>query len=192
MMKRTLKSLRVKTRLLAVLSVPVALAAVSGCAALGPKHPVGNSTVPQPAKAVDLTRYSGKWFELARYEQSFQKGCEGVSADYTLRADGTIGVLNRCRKPDGKVKEAKGRAKVVDRGMNSKLKVSFFGPFFGDYWILDHADDYRWSLVGEPSGRYLWILHRMADPPEAEREALINRARAMGYDTTMLMRTKQP
>ena len=106
--------------------------------------------------------------------------------------DGTIGVLNRCRKPDGKVKEAKGRAKVVDRATNSKLKVSFFGPFFGDYWILDHGDDYRWSLVGEPSGRYLWILHRMATPPEAEREALINRARAMGYDTTMLIRTKQP
>jgi apolipoprotein D and lipocalin family protein len=191
-MNRKLISPRSKIRFLAVLSVLVASVAVSGCAALGPKHPVGNSTVPQPAKAVDLTRYSGKWFELARYEQSFQKGCEGVSADYTLRADGTIGVLNRCRKPDGKVKEAKGRAKVVDRGTNSKLKVSFFGPFFGDYWILDHADDYRWSLVGEPSGRYLWILHRMADPPEAEREALINRARAMGFDTTMLMRTKQP
>ncbi len=191
-MSNTSISPRSKRRLLAVLGVLVASVAVSGCAALGTKHPVGNSAVPQPAKAVDLTRYSGKWFEIARYEQSFQEGCEGVSADYTLRPDGSIGVLNRCRKPDGKVKEAKGRAKVVDLATNSKLKVSFFGPFFGDYWILDHAEDYRWSLVGEPSGRYLWILHRMATPPEAEREALIDRAHAMGYDTTMLIRTKQP
>lgn len=138
-MNLELTSPRSKIRLLAVLGVLVGAVTVSGCAALGPKHPVGNSAVPEPAKAVDLTRYAGKWFEIARYEQSFQKGCEGVSASYMLRSDGDIDVLNRCRKPSGKVKEAKGRAKIVDSATNSKLKVSFFGPFFGNYWILDHG-----------------------------------------------------
>jgi apolipoprotein D and lipocalin family protein len=80
----------------------------------------------------------------------------------------------------------------VDALTNAKLKVSFFGPFYGDYWILDHADDYSWSIVGEPSGRYLWILDRDAAPPEAEVRRLIDRARSLGYDTSMLLRTVQP
>jgi lipocalin len=121
-----------------------------------------------------------------------KKGAKGVTADYSLRADGSIDVLNRCRKPDGKSSEARGRAKVVDGDTKSKLKVSFFGPFYGDYWILDHADDYRWSIVGEPSGRYLWILDREATPADAEVAKLIERARELGYDTSMLLRTKQP
>jgi len=141
---------------------------------------------------VDLQRYLGRWYEIARYEQSFQKGCEGVTADYSLQPDGSISVLNRCRKPGGKISQARGRAKLVDTATNAKLKVSFFGPFYGDYWILDHADDYSWSIVGEPSGRYLWILHRHATPAEAEVQRLVNRARDLGYDTSMLLRTSQP
>jgi apolipoprotein D and lipocalin family protein len=70
--------------------------------------------------------------------------------------------------------------------------VSFFGPFFGDYWVLDHADDYAWSIVGEPSGRYLWILSRNATPTPAALAALKSRAAALGYDVTMLRETKQP
>jgi apolipoprotein D and lipocalin family protein len=100
--------------------------------------------------------------------------------------------VNRCRKPGGKFREARGRAKVVDRDSNAKLKVSFFGPFYGDYWILDHAEDYSWSIVGEPSGRYLWILNRQATPTEAEVQQLIGQAKNFGYDTSMLLRTKQP
>jgi apolipoprotein D and lipocalin family protein len=166
--------------------------ALAGCAQLLTRHPVGNASVPQPAKPVDLERYLGRWFEIARYEQSFQKGCTGVTADYSLRKDGSIDVLNRCRKPDGRVDEAHGRAKVVDPVTNAKLKVSFFGPFYGDYWVLDHADDYNWSIVGESSGRYLWILARTSNPSEADVADLIARARAMGYDTSMLFRTVQP
>ena len=166
--------------------------ALAGCAQLLTRHPVGNASVPQPAKPVDLDRYLGRWFEIARYEQSFQKGCAGVTADYSLRKDGSIDVLNRCRKPDGRVDEAHGRAKVVDPVTNAKLKVSFFGPFYGDYWVLDHADDYNWSIVGESSGRYLWILARTFNPSEADVADLIARARAMGYDTSMLFRTVQP
>ena len=156
------------------------------------RHPVGNRSVPQPRKQVDLQRYLGRWFEIARYEQSFQKGCEGVTADYDLRPDGSIGVLNRCRKPSGKLSEARGRAKLVDATTNAKLKVSFFGPFYGDYWVLDHADDYSWSIVGDPSGRYLWILSRQPKPAEAAVDQLIERAKNLGYDTSMLLRTTQP
>lgn len=167
-------------------------ALLAGCAALGPKHPIGNTAVPQPAKPVELSKYLGRWYEIARYEQSFQKGCEGVSADYALREDGGISVRNACRKPDGKVSVANGKAKIVDPVTNAKLKVSFFGPFYGDYWVLDRADDYSWAIVGEPSGRYLWLLSREQTPAPDKVEALIARAAALGYDTSMLIRTKQP
>lgn len=156
------------------------------------RHPVGNRNVPEPAKLVDLERYLGRWFELARYDQRYEKGCDGVTADYSKRSDGSIAVVNRCRKPDGRIDEAQGRAKVVDKATNAKLKVSFFGPFYGDYWVLDHADDYSWSIVGEPSGRCLWILARSPTPPDAEVAALIRRVERMGYDSTMLIRPKQP
>lgn len=172
--------------------IAVAAMLLAGCAALGPKHPVGNTAVPQPAKPVELSKYLGRWYEIARYEQSFQKGCEGVIADYALREDGKISVRNSCRKPDGKVSVANGKAKIVDTATNAKLKVSFFGPFYGDYWVLDRADDYSWAIVGEPSGRYLWLLSREATPAPAKVEAQIARAGTLGYDTTMLIRTKQP
>lgn len=167
-------------------------AALAGCAFLE-RHPVGNRSVAPPAKAVELRRYLGRWYELARYEQGFQRGCEGVTADYALRPDGKISVLNRCRKPDGHVSEASGKAKVVDPVTNARLKVSFFGPFYvGDYWVLDRADDYRWAIVGDPSGRYLWLLHRQAVPPAGEYDALVARAGVLGFDIAMLRRTQQP
>ena len=184
--------MQVSGKVLAVAGAAAVGVGLAGCALVLNRHPVGNASVPQPAKRVDLERYLGRWFEIARYEQSFQKGCVGVTADYSLRGDGSINVLNRCRKPDGRVDEARGRARVGDTLTNAKLKVSFFGPFYGDYWVLDHADDYSWSIVGESSGRYLWILARTPTPPEREVSDLIARAGAMGYDTTMLIRTAQP
>jgi len=165
---------------------------LAACSTLVSRHPVGNPSVPPPLKSVDVQKYLGRWYEVARYEQSFQKGCESVTADYALQDDGSIAVLNRCRKPGGKLSEARGRAKVADQTTNAKLKVSFFGPFYGDYWVLDHGDDYDWSIVGEGSGRYLWILSRQAEPTEAVIRKLIDRARALGYDTSLLRRTKQP
>lgn len=166
--------------------------ALGGCATLFSRHPVGNQAVPQPAKPVELSRYLGRWYEVARYEQGFQKDCDGVTADYALRADGMISVVNTCRKPDGEIKQSKGKAKVVDTATGAKLKVSFFGPFYGDYWVLDRADDYSWAIVGEGSGRYLWLLSRDPSPGEARIGAMIARATAMGYDTGMLRITKQP
>ena len=162
--------------------------AVSGCVG----GPSGNPNPPQPAKAVDLDRYAGLWYEAARYDMRFEKGCDGVTAEYSKRPDGLIAVLNTCRQggPTGPVKTSEGKAKVADPATKAKLKVSFFGPFFvGDYWVLDHADDYSWSIVGEGSGRYLWLLTRKPPTP-AELDALVGRAKAMGYDTSMLRVTK--
>ena len=180
-----------RTKLAAAVLLASALA-VGGCTSLLSKHAVGNTAVPQPAKPVELSRYLGHWYELARYEQGFQKDCDGVTADYALREDGKVEVINTCRKPDGSIKRATGKAKVVDTATGAKLKVSFFGPFYGDYWVLDHADDYSWSIVGEGSGRYLWLLSRDANPGPVKLEALVERAKAMGYDTSMLRITRQP
>jgi apolipoprotein D and lipocalin family protein len=164
--------------------------ALSACA--GKAGPVGNAAVPQPAKAVELERYLGRWYEMARYEAPFQKGCEAVTADYSLRDDGKIKVINSCREGavDGKLKQAVGKAKIVDPKSGAKLKVSFFGPFYGDYWVLDRAEDYSWSIVGEPSGRYLWILTRKAKPDDAIRAMLEARVKTLGYDWSIVRITQ--
>jgi len=162
---------------------------LAACSTVGP---AGNTSVPQPAKTVQLNRYLGTWFELARYENSFETDCEGVTAQYSLRDDGMIKVINTCRKdsPDGAKKTVEGRAKIVPNSGNAKLRVSFFGPFYGDYWVLDHAADYSWSIVGEPSGRYLWILTRTAKPSEQTRKMLVKRATSLGYDAALLRWTR--
>jgi apolipoprotein D and lipocalin family protein len=169
------------------------LLALSGCATLE-KGPVGNAAVPQPAKPVDLQRYLGTWYELARYEAGFQKGCEAVTAEYSLTAPDRIKVVNRCRldSVDGKARDAVGKAKIVEGSNNAKLRVSFFGPFYGDYWVLDRADDYSWAIIGEPGGRYLWLLHRRPNPGKAATDMLVTRIAGLGYDTGLLRWTKQP
>lgn len=162
---------------------------LAACSTVGP---IGNASVPQPAKAVELNSYLGHWFELARYENSFEKDCEGVTADYELRDDGMVKVVNTCRKggATGAKKLVEGRAKIVPGSGNAKLKVSFFGPFYGDYWVLDHAADYSWSIVGEPSGRYLWILTRSSKPSDKMRKILVKKAGSFGYDTGLLRWTQ--
>jgi apolipoprotein D and lipocalin family protein len=117
-----------------------------------------------------------------------------VTAEYWKRDDGYVGIRNTCRQggPDGPERESLGRAKVVSHSGGAKLKVSFWGPIFvGDYWVLDHDDDYSWSIVGEPSGRFLWILTRDARPSASLTDMLYERAAALGYDTSLLHRTAQ-
>ncbi|MEP0191846.1 MAG: lipocalin family protein [Erythrobacter sp.] len=168
-------------------------------ACFGAPGPVGNAAVPDPAKPVELSAYLGKWYEYARYEAPFQAGCEGVTADYSLRDDGKIQVVNACFKGalDGKFSEAKGRAKIVEGSDGAKLKVSFFGPFYGDYWVLDRSEpdadgQYAWSIVGEPSGRYLWMLTRDAKPNAELRALLEGRVHELGYDWELVRITQQP
>ncbi|GAA4643025.1 lipocalin family protein [Pontixanthobacter gangjinensis] len=176
------------------LATILALAAASlGLAAcVGSPGPVGNVAVPEPAKAVAIDRYLGRWYEYGRYEAPFQKGCEAVTADYSLRDDGKIKVINSCRQGsiDGEAKQSTGRAKIVDGSDGAKLKVSFFGPFYGDYWVLDHGANYEWSIVGEPSGRYLWMLTREAKPDADTRTLLKRRVTGLGYDWSLIRMTQ--
>ena len=174
-----------------LLGMALIATALTGCAAIIQPH-VGNRAVPQPKQSVDLARYTGLWYEVGRYEAPFQKGCEAVTARYTAQPDGSIEVLNSCRQDSvtGPLRSATGRATVVPGSGNAKLKVSFFGPFTGDYWVLDHAPDYSWSIVGEGEGRFLWILSRKAPLGEAAYQALVARARKLGYDSSLIRRTR--
>ena len=141
--------------------------------------------------AVDLTRYAGRWYEIAAFPMFFQRNCLGdTTAEYTLRPDGEVTVDNRCRTETG-IDRAVGRAWPVEGGGNAQLKVSFFWPFRSDYWIIGLAPDYRWAVVGNPNRKYLWILSRTPQLPQAELDAALAAARAQGYDTSRLVFTRQ-
>ncbi|MFZ1864758.1 MAG: lipocalin family protein [Polyangiales bacterium] len=146
-------------------------------------------TVPE----VDLRRYLGTWYEIASYPQPFQKGCTHTTATYSLRDDGQIEVLNQCRKgsQDGKKDVARGRARVVDHETNAKLEVSFFGPFWGDYWITDLGPHYEYAVVGHPSRDYLWILSRTPKLDDATYRAILRRLEEKGYPLGRLVKTDQ-
>ena len=150
--------------------------------------------------SVDLPRYAGLWYEIARLPNKFQDECVGdVTATYTLSDDGTIEVVNRCRKENGETTEATGRARRAgDDEPNAKLKVRFapailsFLPFvWGDYWIIDLAPDYGYAVVGEPGRKYLWVLARTPRIDETLFQEILGRARAQGYDLSALIRTHQ-
>jgi apolipoprotein D and lipocalin family protein len=143
---------------------------------------------------VDLERYLGTWYEIATIPKRFQKGCVGVTATYSLRPDGKIRVINRCRKEtlDGKLRDIEGKAWVVDKTTNAKLKVQFFWPFSGDYWIIELDADYRWAVVGHPNRTYLWILSRTPHMAQALYDDLIDRIGNKGYDIARIKPTLQP
>ena len=173
----------------------VAAAAIGGAFlySRSTRPPVINPKVPEPAKPVDLERYLGKWFELARHENRFEKGQDAVTAEYSLEDGDTILIVNSGRQggPKGETNVAEGHAIVADKVTNAKLKVSFFGPFYvGNYWILDRGDNYDWAIVGEPSGRYLWVLARDPKPAPAVAEAIMKRVEALGYDRWALRATR--
>jgi len=143
---------------------------------------------------VDLERYAGTWYEIASYPQRFQKGCTATTAAYALRKDGTIQVVNRCNRDslDGRQTIARGQARVVDRKSNAKLEVSFFWPFWGDYWIIDLDPEYRYAVVGHPNRKYLWILSRARTMDSLVYSGILERLTAQGYDIAKLQVTLQP
>ncbi len=142
---------------------------------------------------VDLTRYTGVWYEISRYPNRFQEGCVGSSATYTLRKDGKIAVLNECYEGSfsGRLRDAKGTAKVVDGKSNAKLRVSFFWPFYGDYWIIDLGKEYEYAVVGHPDRKYLWILSRTKTMNDDLYREILGRLSAQGYDAAKLIKTEQ-
>ena len=173
-------------------SLLVGLLAIAGCATTT----TARLHLPElrTVSHVDLDRYLGLWYEIASFPQSFQRGCTGSTATYSLRNDGDIDVVNRCRigSLDGKEKVAKGLARVVDQTTNAKLRVSFFRPFWGDYWIIDLGANHEYAVVGHPSRDYLWILSRTPTMEPGVYEGIVSRLKAQGYETDRLNRTLQP
>lgn len=154
---------------------------LSGC--------VGMPEGVRPVENFVLDRYLGRWYEIARLDHSFEKGLTQVTADYSVREDGSVRVLNRGYSPETQTwQEAEGKADFVDRPDQGYLKVSFFGPFYGAYIVfeLDH-EHYEYSLVSGPDTSYLWILARQPSLPEAVKTKLIAQAKARGFDTDKLI-----
>lgn len=142
---------------------------------------------------VDLDKYLGKWYEIASFPQSFQKGCNCSTAEYFKTDEGYIRVLNSCRKgsPQGVLKTAEGKAFITDDSSNAKLKVQFFWPFKGDYWIIDLAKDYSYAVVGHPNREYLWILSRTKTMDKALYESILQKIKQKGFDINLLQITNQ-
>jgi apolipoprotein D and lipocalin family protein len=144
---------------------------------------------------VDLDRYLGRWYEIASLPQYFQRGCVATTALYSRRDDGRIRVENQCRDEflDGPIRQAEGVAWPSEGlGSPGKLKVQFFWPFSGHYWIVALDPDYQWAMVGHPDRKYLWILARTRTLDAAVYDSLVHRAEEMGYDLSRLERTLQP
>lgn len=163
---------------------------------------IAQDTTKQPLSVVpnvDLNRYAGTWYEIARLPNRFQRTCvSDVTATYTLREDGNILVVNRCRNENGEMKQVEGLAKrASEDGPTSKLKVRFapailsFLPFvWGNYWIILLASDYTYAVVGEPNREYLWILSRMPSMDEAKFQEILEQVKQNGYELSTLSRTK--
>jgi apolipoprotein D and lipocalin family protein len=156
---------------------------------------------PEPVRTVplvDLARYAGDWFEIARFPNRFQRQCVGdVRASYARRPDGLVDVVNRCRTADGET-EARGVARIVDERTMARLKVRFAPAWlswlpvvWGDYWIIGLAEDYSWAVVGSPDRNYLWLLARTPQLKEESAAAARAAARANGFDVERLVPTMQ-
>jgi apolipoprotein D and lipocalin family protein len=162
------------------------LGLLCGCSSVG---------IPANAKAVDgfdVNRYLGTWYEIARLENRFEKGLQKVSATYSLREDGGLKVVNRGYDPQkDRWSEATGKAYFVGAPKEGRLKVSFFGPFYGAYNIIALDEAYGWSLVCGPDYQYLWILSRTPQLPEMTVHQLVEKAKALGFGTDELLFVKQ-
>ena len=177
--------------------VLVALATIVAPLVLGaarPQAPV------EAVPAVDLDRYSGLWYEIARLPNKFQDDCACcVTATYTRREDGRLTVVNACRTADGKPNAVEGEAKLAkEDGPNSKLKVrfapkflSFLGFVWGDYWVLDLVEDYSHALVGSPDRGYLWVLSREPTMEGRTYAGILEKAEIMGFDVPRIQKTGQ-
>lgn len=176
-----------------LLTLSIMFAVAIAAAQNGKPSPL--STVP----SVDLKRYSGKWYEIARYPNRFQKQCVGnTTANYSIKPNGRLEVMNECLTKDGTVDAAKGEAKIVEGAKNTKLKVRFapsflsaFGFVWGDYWVIDLGPNYEYSVVGDPKREYLWILSRTPEMPEPAYQKILRRVQDLGFNPGKLEKTPQ-
>jgi len=152
-----------------------------------------NAQTLQTVPYVDLNKYAGKWYEIASFPQRFQKGCYCTTAEYTLTDKGYVTVENRCNKDsiNGKQSYIKGKAFIENNSGNSKLKVQFFWPFKGKYWIIDLADDYSYAVVSHPNRKYLWILSRTPFMSDDIYERITDRLKEKNFDLSKLKKTTQ-
>lgn len=180
--------MRTYTRQCAVLlSAPLLSLVIAGCPAVGERLFPPLDTVSN----VDIARYAGKWYEIAKYPVVFENGCIDVTAEYALLDDGTVRVVNTCGSPDGGSRDIVGSATVTDPSTNAKLMVSFFGPFGAPYWIIELDEDYQYAVVGDPSREFLWILSRTPSLDEATLSGILDRLPDRGYDPDGLIWTVQ-
>ena len=173
----------------ALLSMSVVALVLFGCA--GIPRGLGPLTL---VDTLDAQRFLGRWYEIARFPFRVQEGCFATTATYALRSDGTVSVLNQCRRGSfgGQLSTAEGTARVVDATTNAKLTVTFFWPFSGDYWVVDLGKEYEYAVVSVPSRRYLWILSRTPVLPEGAYSAILERLSGQGFDIRRLVKTPQP
>jgi apolipoprotein D and lipocalin family protein len=155
---------------------------------------VGVDSEPEVVGYVDLERYLGTWYEIASFPQSFSKGCFASQAKYSPGKNGKIRVVNTCRKNsfEGKESRVSGNAKVVDKKTNAKLKVTFFWPFSGDYWIVALDSEYQWAAVSGPKKDTLWILSRTRQMDPRLFESIVTELASRGYEVGQLELTPQP
>ena len=156
------------------------------CTSLSGTADYGQQTV----EKVDLERYMGRWYEIASFPNWFQNDCYCTMAEYELKGD-HVSVKNSCRKgsSQGKLDLATGEAYPVSDTNNSRLKVQFFWPFKGDYWLLALDDSYQYAMVGHPSKKYLWILSRTPEMSDSVYRSLVEKAAQKGYDVSKIKRT---
>lgn len=145
---------------------------------------------PEPVSFVDLEKYAGLWYEYASFPARFQKGCTNTTAEYKLSPKGYVIVINRCTREKDRT-GIEGKAFVVKGSGNAKLKVQFFWPFRGDYWIFELAEDYSWAAVGSPRRNYLWILSRTPVIEENLYKEITDRIAMKGFDISKLQKTVQ-
>jgi apolipoprotein D and lipocalin family protein len=140
---------------------------------------------------VNIQKYKGTWYEIARFDHFFEKGCKNVTATYHVKDNGNLQVINKCTNiEDNTEKEAFAVAYPIDK-TNSKLKVSFFRPFYGDYYIIDLANDYSYALVGNPNRELLWILSRTKTMTNKTKNKILEKLPALGFDTNKFIWTIQ-
>lgn len=171
-----------KLSLSTLLTMALLASLSSGCFMFGGGEPL------EVVEKVDIERYMGIWYEIAKYPNSFEAGCFAVTAEYTLRDDGSVTVHNVCRSEDGQSIERTitGFATVADKETNAKLTVYFFYPFGAPYWIIDLDQEYRYAVVGDPTRSFLWILSRTPTLDEETYNGILSRLPAKGYDPARL------